>query len=56
MSSVYKLVLVRLEVGASTQSVLGFTESWYSLQVGTCKTEVATSFELVLKEDEMYRS
>ena len=36
MSSVYKLVLLRLEVGASTQSVLGFTKSWCSLQVGAC--------------------
>ena len=33
---VYKLVLVRLEVVSSTQSVLGFTESWCSLQVDAC--------------------
>ena len=41
---------VKVEVGASIVLVLEIIESWCSLQVGACNSEVATSFELVLKK------
>ena len=58
LSSLYKLKPVQVEVDAFTQLQLDNVilvgarkthEGWCSLQEGFCKTEVAASFEQVLK-------